>query len=208
MRKYFVTGLLILVPLVVTIWVLRVIVGTLDQIRDWLPPSLRAGTYILEWPGTGLLLAVGIVFCVGLLAHNFIGRRLLEWWEKLLGRIPFVRSIYSSVKQVSDTVLSPNGQAFRKAVLVEFPRPGAWTIGFLVGSPGGEVEAMLGADQQTVYVPTAPNPTSGYLIVLPPASIRELQMSIDEALKFVISLGVVAPGKPLPGTVLVAATQG
>ncbi|WP_028309939.1 DUF502 domain-containing protein [Derxia gummosa] len=202
MKKYFVTGLLILVPLVVTVWVLRVIVGTLDQVRDWLPPSLRSATYILEWPGTGVLLAVTIVFVTGLLAHNFIGRRLLDWWEKLLARIPFVSSIYSSVKQVSDTVLSPNGQAFRKAVLVEFPRQGAWTIGFLVGSPGGEVAALLGDDQQTVFVPTAPNPTSGYLIVLPPAQIRELEMSIDEALKFVISLGVVAPGKT-PGTTII-----
>jgi uncharacterized membrane protein len=141
----------------------------------------------------GVVLTLAAVLCVGVLAHNFLGRKFVEWWHALLQRIPIVRSIYSSVKQVSDTVLSPQGQAFRKTVLVEFPRAGMWSLGFLVGSPGREVEAKLGP-VQTVFVPTAPNPTSGYTVILPAQQIVELDMSVDAGLKYIISLGVVVPG--------------
>lgn len=199
MKKYLITGLLILVPLVVTLWVLHLIVGTMDQVILLFPEAWRS-RLPLSIPGIGVVLTVATVFVVGLAAHNIIGRRLVAVWEGILHKIPFVRSIYSSVKQVSDTVLSPNGQAFRQAVLIEFPRKDSWTIGFVVGSPGAEIEARLGNAPQTVFVPTAPNPTSGYLIVLAPEQIRELEMSVDEALKFIISLGVVLPGRGGPAS--------
>lgn len=194
MKKYLITGLLVLVPLVATLWVLRIVIGTMDQVIRLFPEAWRAHAP-LNIPGIGVVLTVAIVLAVGLATHNIIGRRLVLIWERILQKIPFVRSIYSSVKQVSDTVLSPNGQAFRQAVLVEFPRPECWTIGFVVGSPGPEVEARLGGAPWTIFVPTAPNPTSGYLVVLPPAQVHELEMSVDEALKFIISLGVVIPGR-------------
>lgn len=192
MKKYLVTGLLILVPLGITVWVLHLIVGTMDQVINLFPEDMRK-TAPLNIPGVGVVLTLAVVLCVGVFAHNFLGRKLIEWWHVLLQRIPIVRSIYSSVKQVSDTVLSPQGQAFRKTVLVEFPRNGMWSLGFLVGSPGREVESKIGS-VQTVFVPTAPNPTSGYTVILRSDQIIELDMSVDAGLKYIISLGVVVPG--------------
>ncbi|CAN5203857.1 DUF502 domain-containing protein [soil metagenome] len=202
MKRYFITGLLVLVPLGITLWVLHFVVATMDQVLQLFPADWRANSLILSVPGTGVILTLAFILLVGLLTQNIIGRRLVLIWENLLNRIPIVRSIYSSVKQVSDTVLKPNGQAFRKAVLVEFPRQGSWTVGFVVGTPGVEIESRLGTlgalgAPQTVFVPTAPNPTSGYIVILPPDQIQELEMSVDEALKFIISLGVVKPGTPV-----------
>lgn len=200
MKKYLLTGLLILVPLVVTLWVLNLIVGTMDQVLLLLPEHVRRDNIVFRIPGIGVVLTIAVVFVVGLLAHNFIGRQLVAGWESLLARIPIVRSIYSSVKQVSDTIFSPQGQAFRKAVLVEWPRKDAWTIGFIVGAPGDEIGDAIGRDFETVYVPTTPNPTSGYLAIVSTTQLRDLAMSVDEALKFVISLGVVSPSKSNPRT--------
>lgn len=198
LKRYFITGLLVLVPLAITLWVLNLIISTMDQTLLLLPkPLQKPEVFGYNLPGIGLVLTIAVVLVVGVLAHNFVGRQLLWWWEKLLNRIPIVRGIYSSVKQVSDTVLSPSGQAFRKAVLVEFPRSGSWSVAFLIGTPGLEIEQRLGNSPQTVFVPTAPNPTSGYLIIVPPEQITDLDMTVDDALKFVISLGVVLPGKSI-----------
>ncbi|MBX7230262.1 MAG: DUF502 domain-containing protein [Burkholderiaceae bacterium] len=202
LKRYFVTGLLVLVPLAITLWVLKLIITTMDQTLLLLPqPFQKPELFGYNLPGIGLVLTIAVVLLVGVLAHNFVGRKLVWWWERLLTRIPIVRGIYSSVKQVSDTVLSPSGQAFRKAVLVEFPRAGAWSVAFLIGTPGSEIEQRLGNLPQTVFVPTAPNPTSGYLIIVPPEQMTELDMSVDDALKFVISLGVVLPEKTTISTV-------
>jgi uncharacterized membrane protein len=194
LKRYFITGLLIWLPLAVTLWVLDIILATLDRTLlllpgDWHPDRLL-GFHI---PGFGLILTVLVVLLTGLLARNIIGRRLVLWWEGLLARIPIVRSIYSSVKQVSDTMLSPKGNAFRKAVLIQFPQPGHWSIGLVVGSPGAPIEQVLGSGVITVFVPTAPNPTSGYTIIVPPSEVREVDVSVDEALRFIVSLGVVTP---------------
>ena len=197
LKKYFVTGLLILVPLGITLWVLNLIVTTMDQTLLLLPPSVR-NDFPFNIPGTGVILTLAIVLVVGVLAHNFIGRHLVLWWEALLRRIPVVSSIYTSVKQVSDTLFSPSGQAFRKAVLVQFPRDGAWSVAFVVGDPGEALKSHLGGDLQTVYVPTAPNPTSGYILILPPDQIVDLHISVDDALKFVVSMGVVTPNGKNP----------
>ena len=193
LKKYFFTGLLILVPLAITLWVLNLVVTTMDRTLLLLPASVR-NTAPFNIPGMGVILTLAIVLAVGILGRNFIGRRLLVWWEALVARIPIVSAIYSSVKQVSDTLFSPSGQAFRKAVLVEFPRRGAWTVGFVVGSPGASLQQPLTGEHATVYVPTAPNPTSGYILILPLEQIVDLDISVDEALKFVVSMGVVAPG--------------
>lgn len=194
MRKYIVTGLLIWVPLVITLWVLNLIVSTMDQSLQWLPqqwqPQALFGRAV---PGLGVVLTLVVLLVTGLLARNIIGERLVGIWESLLGRIPIVRSIYSSVKQVSDTILSPNGQAFRKALLVQYPRAGAWTIAFQTGSPVEEVRRRIPGDMVSVYVPTTPNPTSGFFLMLPRSDVIELDMSVDEALKYVVSMGSVGP---------------
>jgi uncharacterized membrane protein len=162
--------------------------------RQWHPDYL-IGVHV---PGFGVLLALAIVLLIGAVASNFFGRKLVGWWDSLLGRIPIVRSIYSSVKQVSDTLFSENGNAFRKAVLVQWPREGVWTIAFQTGTPGGDVVNHLGPDYLSVYVPTTPNPTGGYFVMLKASDCIELNMSVDEALTYVISMGVVSPGTTPP----------
>jgi len=195
MRKYFITGLLILVPLAITLWVLNLIIGTMDQSLLLLPASWRPEALVgFRIPGLGTILTLLIIFLTGLATRNFIGRQVVSLWEGLLTRIPVVKSIYSSVKQVSDTLFSSSGNAFRKAVLVQYPRQGSWTIAFLTGIPGGEVKNHLqGVDYVSLYVPTTPNPTSGFFLMVPRADTIELDMSVDEALKYIVSMGVVAP---------------
>lgn len=192
-RKYFITGLLIWVPLAITLWVLNFIITTMDKSLQLLPEPWLKALLSLHVPGFGVILTLAIVLITGLLTRNFIGQRLVIFWERLLGRIPIVRSVYSSVKQVSDTVLSDSGQAFRKALLIEYPRKGVWTIAFQTGTPSGEVKKHIPADMVAVYIPTTPNPTSGFFLMLPVSDVVELEMSVDEALKYVVSMGVVAP---------------
>lgn len=195
-RRWLLAGLLVLVPLAITLAVLNWIVGTLDQTLLILPGSWQPDKLLgFHIPGFGVLLTLVIVLMMGALASNFFGKRLVQWGNSLLSRIPIVRSIYSSVKQVSDTVFSENGNAFRKALLVQWPREGVWTIGFLTGLPGGDVVNHLPGDYVSVYVPTTPNPTGGYFVMLKRADCIELQMSVDEALTYVISMGVVVPAK-------------
>jgi uncharacterized membrane protein len=198
-KKYFITGLLIWIPLVITIWVLKLVVDTLDQSMRLMPEGWRTEHWLgLHVPGQGVVLTIIIVFVTGVLAANFIGERLVHIWNELLHRIPFVSSIYSSVKQVSDTLFTSGGQAFRKALLVQWPHQGMWTIAFLTGAPGGDVANYLKGDYVSVYVPTTPNPTGGYFVMLPRADVVELDMSVDEALKYIISMGVVSPpGRPV-----------
>ncbi|QRX80804.1 DUF502 domain-containing protein [Glaciimonas sp. PAMC28666] len=194
MRKYFITGLLVLVPLAITLWVLNLIIGTMDQSLLFLPAEWRPKALIgFNIPGLGTILTLLIIFFTGLATHNFIGRQVVALWEAVLTRIPVVNSIYSSVKQVSDTLFSSSGNAFRKALLVEYPRQGSWTIAFLTGVPGGDVKNHLQGDYVSVYIPTTPNPTSGFFLMVPRADTVELNMSVDEALKYIISMGVVSP---------------
>ncbi|CAP45200.1 DUF502 domain-containing protein [Bordetella petrii] len=196
-KKYFITGLLIWVPLAITLWVLGLLIATLE---GFVPSFLSSQSLLgIDIPGFRFVLVVLVVLLTGMFAANLLGRTLLEQWEALLGRIPLVRSIYNSVKQVSDTVLAPNGQAFRQAVLVQYPRAGSWTIAFLTGAPGGEVAGYLPGEHVSVYVPTTPNPTSGFFLMMPRDHVIELQMSVDAALKYIVSMGVVAPpGQPAP----------
>ena len=194
MKKYFITGLLIWIPIVVTIWVLKFIFDFLDQSLLLLPVAFQTESWLgVHIPGLGAILTVAVVFGTGFLATNFVGAQLVQLWHDVLNRIPVVNSIYSSVKQISDTLFSSSGQAFSKAVLVQWPHEGAWTIAFLTGTPGGDVVNHLPPDCLSVYVPTTPNPTSGYFVIVKRADLVELDMTVDQALKYVISMGVVPP---------------
>lgn len=193
-KRYFITGLLIWVPLVITGWVLSLIINTLDQSLRLLPETMHPQHLVgFAIPGAGAVLTLLMIFLTGLLAANFIGQKLVGWWDKLLSRIPVVNSVYKSVKQVSDTLFSPNGNAFRKALLVQYPHQGSWTIAFLTGAPGGDLVNHLQGEHVSVYVPTTPNPTSGFFLMMPTKDVVELDMTVDEALKYIISMGVVAP---------------
>jgi uncharacterized membrane protein len=198
-RRYLITGLLVWVPLVITVWVLTLLVSTMDQTLLLLPAVLRPehwlGVYV---PGMGVVLTLLVVFLTGVFTANIIGQRLVRFAERALARIPVVNSIYNGVKQVSDTLFSPSGQAFRKALLVQWPSPGMWTIAFMTGKPGGDVINHLQGDYISLYVPTTPNPTGGYFVMVPRSAVIELDMSVDEALKYIISMGVVAPGERRP----------
>ena len=201
MKKYLITGLLVWAPLVITIWVLSVLVDTLDQTLLLLPAAWHPRTWLgFNIPGLGVLLTFLVVLLTGMFAANIIGQRLVQFGERLLARIPVVKSLYSSVKQVSDTLFSSSGQAFRKALLVQYPRAGSWTIAFLTGQPGGDVANHLTGDYVSVYIPTTPNPTSGFFLMLPRSDVIELDISVDAALKYIISMGVVPPDSKNPAT--------
>jgi uncharacterized membrane protein len=193
-RRYFITGLLIWIPLGITFYILQFLVTSMDQTLHLLPESLNPKTWLgYNVPGLGVVVLLLIVMSTGVFAANILGQRLVLIWEGLLARIPVVKSIYYSVKQVSDTLFSSSGQAFRKALLVQFPREGSWTIAFLTGKPGGDVTNHLVGDYVSVYVPTTPNPTSGFFLMMKKSDVVELDMSVDTALKYIISMGVVAP---------------
>jgi uncharacterized membrane protein len=204
MKKYLMTGLLVWVPLAITVWVISAIVGVMDGFLRILPEDWRPEVWLpllhlpKSLPGLGVLFALLIVFITGILAANFLGRQLLFFWDKLLGYIPVVRTIYSSVKQVSDTLLSDSGNAFKTAVLVQYPRTGVWTVAFQTGKPAVDIAAQLNGEHISVFVPTTPNPTSGFFLIVLKSDTKPLLMSVDEALKYVVSMGVVAPKSALP----------
>jgi uncharacterized membrane protein len=199
LRKWLVAGLLVIVPVAITLSVLRWIIDLLDQTLLILPEAWQPDRLIgFHIPGFGVLLTLAILLIVGAIASNFIGKKLVHLGDRIVTRIPVVRSIYSSVKQVSDTLFSESGNAFRTAVLVQWPRPDVWTIAFVTGTPGGDVANYLhGQDYVSVYVPTTPNPTGGYFVMLRKSDCIELKMSVDDALKYVVSMGVVSPQKTI-----------
>ncbi len=198
LRGYLAAGLLIWLPVAVTLWVLNLIVGTLDQTINLLPRAWRPESLFgFDIPGLGVVLAFAILLATGFMAANVLGQKLLDLWNLVLTRTPVVSTLYNSVKQVSDTLLSDSGQAFRQALLVRFPHQNAWTVAFQTGTPAGQLKTQLGDEEYVSgYVPTTPNPTAGYFIIVPKSDTRELDMSVDEALKYVISMGVVAPPAP------------
>ncbi len=214
MKKYLIAGLLVWLPLAITIWVLQAALGLLDGVFGWL---LNAGRAILpaaaeplidlllKIPGLGVIVMLLGLLLTGVFATNIVGQWWLRQGSRALSKIPIVKSIYNSVKQVSDTLFSSSGNAFREAVLVQYPRAGSWTIAFVTGKPGGEAALHLTGDYLSVYVPTTPNPTSGFFLMVPRADVVVLKMSVDEALKYVISMGVVAP--PLHGAAATAAIR-
>ncbi len=199
MKKYFITGLLIWVPLAITVWVMASIVGTMDRTLLLLPPDLRPekllGFYV---PGLGVILTLAVVLITGLVTANLVGQRLVRFWEGILARIPVVKSIYYSVKQVSDTLFAGSGEAFRKVLLVRYPHPEAWSVAFQTGTPPAEI-ARHGQDQMvSVFIPTAPSPVNGFFFFVRKRDTVELDISVDDALKYIVSMGVVVPSPRNP----------
>ncbi|MDP2133963.1 MAG: DUF502 domain-containing protein [Sulfuritalea sp.] len=194
MKKYFITGLLIWVPLAITAWVLSLIVRSMDQSLLLLPQAIHPehllGMYI---PGLGALLTLMVVFLTGLVTTNIVGQKLVRFWEGVLARIPVVKSIYYSVKQVSDTLFSGSGVAFRKVLLVRYPHPEAWSVAFQTGHPARDVADMLPEEHVGVFIPTTPSPVNGFFFFVRKKDVIELDMNVDEALKYIVSMGVVAP---------------
>ena len=195
MRRYFITGLLIWIPLVITVWVLNLLIGTLDQSLLLVPESLRPLALLgLNIPGIGAILTLLVIFLTGVLAANIIGQRMVVFWEALLARIPVVKSIYYSVKQVSDTLFSGNGDAFRKVLLVRYPHPEAWSLAFQTNVPS-DVATCFNEEYVGVFIPTTPSPVNGFYFYVRKSETIELAMSVDDALKSIVSMGVVAPKK-------------
>lgn len=195
-RKYFTAGLLLWIPLAITLWLLEKIVRWSDIVLRLLPPEYRPeNLFGFNIPGLGIVLGIALIFVTGVLVANFLGQRIVALWEALLDRIPLVRSIYQGIKQITSTLLSNQDQSFKEVVLVEFPQPGQWTYGFVVGNPGEGVKTELGTeDLVTVYVPTAPNPTSGFVVMMTRSRVRKTAVPVEEALKYHLSLGVMTPG--------------
>jgi uncharacterized membrane protein len=196
-RRYLIAGLLVWVPLIVTGLIIKFLVDMLDFTILLLPPSWRPEAILgFSVPGTGVVVAIVIVFVTGLVAANFVGRKLFDIGDSLVDRIPLVSSIYSAVKQVMRTVLTDGGQSFKRVLMVQYPRKGLWTLGFQTGVGVGEVQHRTERDVITVFIPTTPNPTSGFVILVPREDAVELEMSVEDGLKFVMSLGVVVPNWP------------
>jgi len=199
LRKYFITGLLIWIPLVITVWVLTAIVGTMDQSLRLLPESLHPEALLgFNVPGVGALLTLLVIFFTGLVTANIVGQRLVRFWESLLARIPVVKSIYYSVKQVSDTLFSGNGDAFRKVLLVHYPHPGAWSVAFQTGTPPRQIGDQIVDEHVSVFIPTAPSPVNGFFFFVKKSETIELDISVDDALKYIVSMGVVPPQQRRP----------
>jgi uncharacterized membrane protein len=207
MKRYLLAGLLAWAPIGITLWVLTWLLGSMDGLfslllrvtQAILPPSSHEAIEGLRHvPGLSVIVLVTLLLLTGVFVTNVVGQWVARQWNKLLRNIPIVKSIYSSVKQVSDTLFSSNGNAFREAVLVQYPRAGAWTVAFVTGKPGGEVARHLGSEHLSIYVPTTPNPTSGFFLMVPRADVVALDMSVDQALKYIISMGVVVPPPTSP----------
>jgi uncharacterized membrane protein len=199
LRRYLIAGVLVWLPVLATWWVLSFIVELMDRTLLLLPLELRP-EQLLGWrlPGLGILFAFVVVLLTGLAVTNLVGRRLVAYWEDLLQRIPLVRSVYGGVKGFAETILSKQGGSFRKVVMVEYPRAGMWSIGFVTADEIVEISAKTGETQVCVYVPTTPNPTSGMIVMVPRSQVIELEMSVDAAMKMIVTLGVVSPPAPPP----------
>tara|TARA_B100001250_G_C19719614_1_gene753198 strand:+ start:518 stop:1144 length:627 start_codon:yes stop_codon:yes gene_type:complete len=194
LRKYIIAGLLVWLPFAATIVIVKLLIDLMDKTILLLPPDWQpANLFGFSIPGFGVILAVSILLLTGVLAANLFGRRFVELWEKILNKIPLVRSIYSSVKQISSTIFDPSGKSFRKVVLLQYPRKGVWSIGFLTNDNMGDELNTVDDHLTSVFIPTTPNPTSGFIIMVRGDELKELNMSVEEAFKFIISMGVIIP---------------
>jgi len=194
MRKYLIAGLLVWMPLGITFLVVRAIVGFLDKILLWLPATYQPEALLgLHIPGLGVVLAIILVLATGMIVANLLGRRIVVAWESLLARIPIVRSLYAGIKQIMEAVLATDAKSFRKVLLIEYPRKGVWSLAFMTSDNLGEVQAKTTSDVISVFIPTTPNPTSGFVLMVPNSDVIHLDMSVEEGLKMIISMGVVVP---------------
>ena len=198
LKKYIIAGLLVWLPFAATIVIVKLVIDLLDKTILLLPPEFQPATVLgFSIPGFGIILAISILLLTGMLAANLLGRRLVEFWEAVLNRIPLVRSIYSSVKQISTTILDSRGKSFRKVVMLQYPRKGIWSIGFLTNENVSTDIEGIDEELVAVFVPTTPNPTSGFIIMAPREDITELDMTVEEGFKFIISMAVIVPDGPI-----------
>jgi len=196
LKKYLIAGILVWLPLGVTVLVVKLFVDLMDQTLLLIPVDYRPEQLLgFALPGLGVILSVAIILLTGMIAANLLGGKLVAFWEMILSRIPLVRSVYSAVKQLTETLFSSSGQSFRKVLMIEYPRKGLWTLAFQTGTDMGEAQKKTGEDVVSVYVPTTPNPTSGFFLMIPKKDVIELDMSVDEGLRMIISMGVVVPGQ-------------
>lgn len=202
MRKYLIAGLLVWMPLGITFLVIRAIVSLLDQTLLLLPQAYQPDNVLgFHIPGLGVVLAVVLVLTTGMVVANLLGRRLVVAWESLLSRIPLVRTLYAGVKQIMEAVLATDAKSFRKVLLVEYPRKGLWSLAFLTSDKLGEVQEKTQKQVISVFIPTTPNPTSGFVIMVPEDEVIELDMAVEDGLKMIISMGVVVPGEKVKQTI-------
>ncbi|OJW80251.1 DUF502 domain-containing protein [Thiobacillus sp. 65-1402] len=198
MKRYFITGLLIWVPLGITLWVLNLLIGTMDQSLMVLPAEWQPEAWLgMRIPGLGVILTLLTIVLTGMFGANFFGQKIIDFWERQLTRIPVVKTIYGSVKQVSDTLLSGNGHAFRKVLLVRYPHPEAWSLAFQTNVPD-EVARVLPDEHVAVFIPTTPSPVNGFYFYVKKSEVVELDVSVDRALKYIVSMGV-ASSEARPG---------
>jgi uncharacterized membrane protein len=198
LRKYLIAGLLVWLPLAATVVIVKLVIDLLDKTILLLPPEWQPEAALgFSIPGFGIILSIAILLLTGMLAANLFGRRFVALWESILGRIPLIRTIYNSVKQISTTILTSDGKSFRKVVMIEYPRKGLWSLGFLTNENLSIECNHLDDDYMAVFVPTTPNPTSGYIIMVARGDVIELQLSIEEGFKFIISMGVIVPEGPI-----------
>ena len=194
MRKYVIAGLLVWMPLGITFLVIRAIVGLLDRTLLLLPKGYQPDNLLgVHIPGLGVVLAAILVLATGMIVANFLGKRMIAAWEHFLARIPLVRSLYAGIKQIMEAVLATDAKSFRKVLLIEYPRKGVWSLAFMTSEKLGEVQAKTGDDVISVFIPTTPNPTSGFVIMVPRKEVIELDMAVEDGLKMIISLGVAVP---------------
>lgn len=196
LRRYLVAGVLVWLPILATLWIISFIVGLMDSILTWLPASLQPqALFGFRLPGVGIIVALVVLLGTGLIVSNLVGRRLVQYWDGVIRRIPLVRSIHGGVKSFAESVFSQSN-SFRKVVMIEYPRAGVWSIGFVTAEDVGELRDKTGAQHSCVYIPTTPNPTSGFIVMVPASQVVELQMSVDGAMKMIITCGVVMPPPP------------
>jgi uncharacterized membrane protein len=193
-KSYLLTGLIVVVPITITIYIIQTLIGVMDNFLSFLPAAYHPDVFLgFHLPGLGLVLVTILVFLVGLLTRNYFGTRVILFWDRLVGRIPVVRGIYQAIKQLTEAVFGTTGNSFQKVVMVEFPRSGLYSIGFLAGPASGELETQAGQRVMSVFIPCTPNPTTGYYVVVPEKDLIVLDMSIEEAFKLIISGGLIPP---------------
>jgi len=196
LRRYLVAGMLVWLPILATLWVITFIVGLMDSILTWLPLSLQPqALFGFRLPGVGIIVALVVLLGTGLIVSNLVGRRLVQYWDGVIRRIPLVRSIHGGVKSFAESVFSQSN-SFRKVVMIQYPRAGVWSIGFITSEDVAEIHHKTGVPHACVYIPTTPNPTSGFIVMVPSSEVVELQMTVDSAMKMIITCGVVMPAPP------------
>ena len=196
LRRYLVAGVLVWLPILATLWVITFIVGLMDSILTWLPERYQPLALVgFRLPGFGIVIALVVLLTTGLIVSNLIGKRLVQYWDGVIRRIPLVRSIHGGVKSFAESVFSTSN-SFRKVVMIQYPRMGMWSIGFITAENVAEIHDRTGVPHACVYIPTTPNPTSGFIVMVPSTEVVELQMTVDSAMKMIITCGVVMPPAP------------